>query len=294
MRKRWLQVHLWVALTLGLVVALLGASGALMVVRGPILQWEAGRAAVRLAPHTDASLPYAPQDRWIQAARDGYPQLDRVIGAAPPRGGFLTSDNAIVFGSVKGRDGIGVAAIDPFDASPRAFFVYDDLWLARIVSLHRSLLLPRHLAGPAVAASGIALLVSLASGAWLWWPRGAGWRAWLRALTISRGSRGLRWWRELHNVAAAWLFVPLLMLTLTGVWLARPAWFGWLGLGAAIKPAISALHADLMLGWPGEVLAGLAGVALPLLYVSGLAMWWKKRSASRQAARRRPLWNMRT
>lgn len=289
-RRIWRQVHLWIALTVGLLLALLGVSGSVLVLRAPLLQWEVGAAAVRLQNPPLTGSPYASPEDWKQAARTAYPQLARVMGAAAPRAGFLVSDNAMVFGPVQGRKGMGIAMVDPYTADPRTFFIFDDLWLAKAVALHRSLMLPPPVGSPLLAICGMLLLISLGSGAWLWWPRSRQWRGWRAALTLRPKSRGLRFWMELHNVAAAYLFAPLLLLTLTGVWLARPAWFSWLdavGLGRGFKPIASALHAELMLGITGQAIAILAGLALPVLYVSGLVMWWRKRAA-RCAARSGP------
>lgn len=279
-RKLWLKVHLWLALTLGLVFALLGLSGALLVLRAPLLQWEVGSAAVQLKAPAPPGMPQAAPEAWKRAAIAAYPQLRRAMGAAAPRAGFLVSDNAMVFGPLRDRAGMGIAMVDPYTAEPRAFFVFDDLWLARAVALHRSLLLPPPLGLPLLAMSGVLLFLSLSTGAWLWWPRGSGTSRWRAVLTLRRHSLGVRRWRELHNVAAAYLFVPLLLLTLSGTWLARPGWFAWTGLGASVKPLVSALHAELMLGVAGQVIGVLAGLALPLLYVSGLVMWWRKRRAT--------------
>lgn len=282
-RQSWRQVHLWVALTVGLVLALLGLSGSLLVLRAPLLEWEVGTAAVRLQAPPPAGASYAAPDDWKRAASEAYPQLVRVMGAAAPRKGFLSSENALVFGPVQGRRAMGIAMVDPYTAAPRAFFVFDDLLLAKVVALHRALLLPPPIGQPLLALSGFALLISLGTGAWLWWPRSLQWARWRAALVVRRHSRGLRFWLELHNVAAAYLFLPLLLLTLTGVWLARPGWFDWLA-GAGFKPTAASLHAELMLGTAGQAIVFLAGLALPLLYVSGLVMWWRKRAARRLAA----------
>lgn len=284
-RRLWLQIHRWIALTIGFVLALLGLSGAVMVLRGPILQWEVGTAAVRLKQAPASGAPYASQETWKAAARQAYPQLERIMGVANPHAGFLTSDNAVVFGAARGGRATGVAMIDPYTAEPRAFFVYDDLFLARVVALHRSLFLPRPLAGPVVAGCGLVLLTSLATGAWLCWPRQAGAGRWRRALTMSLKNRGVQRWLGLHNVTAAYLFLPLLLLTLTGIWLAQPEWFFWLGLGKSFKPVASGLHAELMLGLAGEVGVFLAGLTLPVLYASGLVMWWKRRRFRRRTSR---------
>jgi len=274
-RALWRKAHLWLALLLGWVFALLGASGAVLVLRAPLLKREVGAAALTLQARPAPGAPMASAEAWKQAARQAYPQFARILGAAPPRAGFLTSDNALVFGPVQGRPAMGIAMIDPYSAAPRAFFVYDDLWLAKAVALHRALLLPPGAGGVAVALCGLVLLASLASGLWLWWPRQLSAKAW-RAALLPR-LRGAALWRGLHNASAGWLLLPLLVITATGVWLARPGWFG-AGERSGFKPVLSALHGELMLGTAGQALALAAGLALPLLYATGLVLWARRLS----------------
>jgi len=286
-RRLWLNVHLWIALVVACLLALLGLSGSLLVLRAPLLAWEVGPGALHLAAPPAPDAVYATPEAWTAAARTAYPQFSQIYGALPPRSGFLPADNAIVFGSVHGREGIGVAMIDPYTAESRVFFLFNDLWLAKIVVLHRALLLPPPLAAPVMVGCGVCLLISLVTGLWLWWPRGSAAGRWRRALTLRRHSRGLLRWRELHNVAASWLFIPLALLTLSGLWLAAPSWFSRIGLALEFKPVISVIHAELGIGHVGEVITFLTGLALPVLYVSGLLMWWKKRRARHGASQRR-------
>ncbi|AZC19158.1 PepSY domain-containing protein [Pseudomonas sp. CMR5c] len=277
LREIWLGVHRWLALVLGLFLALLGLSGALLELKGPILRWEVGGQMLQLAPGEHGTL--LEQSAWISAASNAYPQLHKVFGAAAPRQGFLESDNAIVFGALEDRPATGIAMIDPYSAEPRGFFVFEDLWLARLVALHRSLLLPPAWGSLLVLACGLALLASLGSGLYLWWP---GRRSWWKAASLRPGSRGTRRLREWHNVAAAWLCLPLALIAGSGAWLAQPQWFAWLtGQPLALKPLFSAAHGQLLLGAPGAWLAFACGLALPLLYITGLLLWWRKRAARR-------------
>lgn len=113
-RQRWVAVHVWVALIVGFPIALLGASGALSALKAPLLRWEVGAAPVTA---TSQALPLAGEPTWKAAAVAAYPQFDRVMGALAPRAGFLPSDSALVFGSLHGRKGFGIAALDPYTAS---------------------------------------------------------------------------------------------------------------------------------------------------------------------------------
>ena len=67
----------------------------------------------------------------------------------------------------------------------------------------------------------------MATGLYLWWPRN---RNWYGALTLKRGARGRRRLLDLHNLFAVYLYVPLLILAVTGVYVIKPHW---------IDPAIS-------------------------------------------------------
>lgn len=296
-RKFWVKVHLWIALSIGLVLALIGLSGSMLVLRAPILQWEVGSAAVRLHTAPAPGAVYASEQQWRDAAQTAYPELKRVMGTSPPRGGFLVSDNAMVFGMGADKKGMVIVMVDPYTAEPRAYFMFNELLLAKFVAFHRALLLPPKTGSLLLAIAGIVLLVSLLTGIWLWYPRNRQWHKWRAALTVHFKDKGLRFWMGLHNVAAVYLFVPMLVLTVTGIWLAKPGWFtasmrgarpdAMSGPGQAVREIMSGLHAQLMLGFAGEVLVFLAGIALPVLYVSGLVMWWRKRKAKQLSALKR-------
>lgn len=278
-RKRWVAVHLWVALIVGFPLALLGASGALLVLKAPLLRWEVGAAAFTAVPQ---ALPLAGETAWKAAAVAAYPQFDRVMGALAPRAGFMPSDNALVFGSLHDRKGFGIAALDPYTAEARAFFVFDDLKFSWVVALHRALLLPGAFGAWLVAVCGLALLASLMTGVWLWWPKG---KAWWTPFKIRASSRGYRRWSEWHQSVAGVAWMPLLVLAITGTILAVPQAFALLHRDSAdIKAVFVALHGELMLGVFGQALVLAAGLTLPLLYVTGLVMWWRKQVAKGRAS----------
>ncbi len=345
-RLLWRRVHLWLALIVGLVFALFGATGALLVVKETLLAWEIGGYAVHVAGR---DVPHAPVAAWLAGAG-----LSRPMAVAAPRTGFLPTDAAMVIGM--GEGGPAVVMVDPWSGDRLALFRYDGSVLSWVVELHRRLMLPQGWGFEVVAWCGMALLPSLVSGVWLWWPRHGRWRI---ALIVGRASRGPRLLRELHNVAAIYLLVPLVLLTVTGIALSKPGWIGRGGMAppgqaaaacaapagpdqalatalalvpgarlaglnlpradgvytvrlamadggeaivrmpvcAANGPAtveqaegrrrvLAALHADLMLGRAGRIIVAAAGLALPVLYVTGIWMWWRRRAI--RPSRRRP------
>lgn len=56
-----------------------------------------------------------------------------------------------------------------------------------------------------------------------------------------------------------------------------------LSVGDAAKRATVPMHNGLMFGTIGQVFVFLAGLALPILYVSGLILWWRRRKKRRAA-----------
>ncbi|MEX5452281.1 PepSY domain-containing protein, partial [Stutzerimonas stutzeri] len=51
-----------------------------------------------------------------------------------------------------------------------------------------------------------------------------------------------------------------------------------------LQPAI---HGGRILGLPGRILIAVLGVAIAVLSVTGVVIWWRKLSARRQTAARR-------
>lgn len=62
-----------------------------------------------------------------------------------------------------------------------------------------------------IAWSGVAALLLVCSGLYLWWP--------LKRMQMAKGTTGRRVWFDLHNVTGFFSFLFLLLLTLTGVML---------------------------------------------------------------------------
>lgn len=277
-RRFWLAAHRWIGLVVGLLIALVGLSGSVLALKGPILRWELGAPAYHVERQPG---PMLHDGAWKASAKRAYPQLQQIMGAVGPHQGFFDSPNATVFGQVAGRPrAMGVALVDPWTGAPRRFFVYDDLAIAKVVAFHRSLLLPPPIGGPALALLGLVLLLSMASGLWLWWPFGGHWR---QRLFPSVGRIGRLRLMDWHRLAGAWLALPILILTGTGIWLAAPRlWASLLGgakRGVAREggPSVVAdLHANLLVGTLGQVLVGLSGVVLALLFFTGLWQWWMR------------------
>jgi uncharacterized iron-regulated membrane protein len=112
--------------------------------------------------------------------------------------------------------------VDTSNGRPIGHFEWEDSYTFAILKLHARLtpFLTRW-GADVLAWLGVGMLVSMAAGLYLWWPRN---RNWYGALTFKRGARGRRRLLDLHNVFSVYLYVPLLILAVTGVYFLKPHW----------------------------------------------------------------------
>ena len=205
MRSLWLQVHLWLGLTLGVVGALLGVSGCILVYDHEIDAWlHPARYAVGGSGNALALADYARiAERAVgEKARAGMIRLpDRTIGPV------------VVF--VRGNGGFQRIYIDPADGDVLDRADGRDL-VAWMHNFHESLMLREYRGRELVGVVGIAMLVSSLSGIYLWWPAGR-----LRRDTFGF-RRGFALHRNLHYTVGFWGALVLAMLSFTGIFLGFP------------------------------------------------------------------------
>ncbi len=209
-RRVLFQIHWFLGITAGLVLALMGVTGATMSFEDEIMA-ALSPGVVTLAP---SSLPRLSPDRIIAAAshqRDGArvtqivierdPTLAAEVTFAPPKGVrrgthmFVDPRTGILLGPATGE----------------AFF-------RTVMDLHRWLALPGGPNGVGRQITGFAalsLIFFALSGLYLRWPRRAlDWRSWL-VLDLRKTGRNL--YRTLHAVIGGWLVVFYLLSALTGL-----------------------------------------------------------------------------
>jgi uncharacterized iron-regulated membrane protein len=213
-RKIWLNIHLWLGLTAGLVLALIGLTGSILVFYRPLLLMELGYR-VEGRPPVRADV-----DAWIAAAHRSYPELgsfDFVIGP-----GFAMGGNNVANLGVQGADGRALTiVVNPSSGLPLSKFRWGDTYTAEILKFHTRLSISMAWSRDAIAWLAVAMLVSMVTGLYLWWPRNRNWRV---AFTLKRGARGRRRLLDLHNLFAVYLYVPLFILAFTGAYFVKPEW----------------------------------------------------------------------
>ncbi len=220
LRALWVQVHLWLGLTLGVIGALLGLSGSILVYDDVVDAWlNPARYAVS---GTQVALPLAEYaQRAEQAAGSG-------ARAGNLRLPDLEGGPVVAFVRARGdTGGFRRVYLDPptgrvLDAGTGNNFVG---WLH---NFHESLTLREFYGREIVGTVGIAMLISSLSGIYLWWPAGGVRRS---ALGFRRG---FALHRNLHYTFGIWGVVVLAMLSFTGIFLGFP------DAGRAVVAAFSA------------------------------------------------------
>lgn len=205
MRRLVLQVHLWLGLVAGALLALVSLTGSLLVFHYEI---DAALNPDWMAAPADGEVigPSSALAAARAAAGDiavlHLPRPDRPVYVAEAPGEHRNAELFIDAGTgaIRGRR-------DP-DASVMGV-VYD---------LHNALLLGDN-GELTVGFVGVAALVSLATGLYLWWPRK---RKFRQALTLKRRAGPVRRNYDWHRVLGAWSLPILVVLFFSGVYLAFP------------------------------------------------------------------------
>ncbi|MDP1630839.1 MAG: PepSY-associated TM helix domain-containing protein [Caulobacter sp.] len=216
LRRFWLDVHLWIGVGLFVALVPLGVSGALLVWHEPLDQLlHPGRFAVSDGPATPAVSVY------LDAARQGFGDRADPAQIRLPR---EAGQPVTVSGRVRGGEPVPgrrpetlTAWLDPVTGKVLDIANPQAETLGVMHRLHGSLLIPgRGLGRKVVGWLGWAMTASCLTGLWLWWPRNG---AVLRAM---RWRRSPSTFDNLHHMVGFWILVPLLVVSLTGVYISFP------------------------------------------------------------------------
>jgi len=205
------QIHWFLGITAGFVLALMGVTGALMAFEDEIMA-ALSPGIVTVAP---AATPRLSPDALVAAAswqRNGARVTDITIAGDPALAG------EVHFAAAKGERRGERSYIDPHSgvllgkARGAGFF-------RTVQDLHRWLALPgagNGIGRQITGVSAIALIFFALSGLYLRWPRHPlDWRAWL-VLDLRKTGRNL--YRTLHAVIGGWVLLFYLLSALTGLW----------------------------------------------------------------------------
>ncbi|WP_426994252.1 PepSY-associated TM helix domain-containing protein [Methylomonas sp. CM2] len=229
-RKLWLKVHLWLGLSLGLFLALIGLTGSVLVF------WQEIDRALNPALYVSARAGGDHQSLdsiFAAAERVAPPAWESAWADAP-----TAANGNYVFGfyypsgsqSPESAQSLNIA-IDPYTAEPagrRVFYHASNplkhSLMGFFFKLHYALLLG-DTGVTVVGIFGVLFLVSVLSGLILWWPLTGKWR---RVLTIKRRASRERFNHDLHQSAGFYSLAVMLALLVSGIYFNLPEQFRWL------------------------------------------------------------------
>ena len=212
LRKFWLKLHLYIGLFGGGLFVLMSLTGSFLVFYKAIDEWLNPSLMTKSGKGT-----YRPLNEIVSAAKAAGPVggvLDSIEWPSHRHGVFLTwykvqTDNVDKFRWLQ-------VTIDPYTA---AVLTKDREWGGYLVSfiynLHQSLMMDDP-GETIVGFVAIALLLSIITGLYLWWPRPGRLR---QALTFTLRGSVIRRHYELHKLSGFYSAIILGMLAFTGVYL---------------------------------------------------------------------------
>jgi sulfite reductase (NADPH) flavoprotein alpha-component len=208
------QVHWLLGITIGLVLPVVGVTGAIMAFEDNIME-ALSAGIVDVAPQ---ALPVLTPDQLLARFLAQQPgAVPTLLIVTPKPGASARVTYRLPQQQERQADEAGRSYLDPYTgrmlgkANGEAFF-------AGVRQLHRFLLLGDEKQGAGkhlTAAAAVCLLLFVISGLYLRWPRRAlDWKAWLKP-DLQRRGRSLYW--SLHAVAGTWFCVAYLIAPLTGL-----------------------------------------------------------------------------
>lgn len=229
------KAHLLVGIAVGVLLALMGITGALMSFQYPILETINAEARTVIVQGERMPLPVLME----RAVEEGQRIHARVRFLALP----AKADGAarVVFLSDAGET---IRFLDPYTGEWRQGGARGETFFALLEEIHRGFITDR-IAGNEVGRrivdlSAVFLVGLVATGLYLRWPRkSTNWRAWF---VVDRRLRGRGFLQSLHSVIGTYVLPLLLMSALSGLYFAYDWYYDLLhrmaGVPAAEEPKL--------------------------------------------------------
>ncbi|MGC4028099.1 MAG: PepSY-associated TM helix domain-containing protein [Steroidobacteraceae bacterium] len=304
MRRVLVQVHLWLGVTFGLYLVMMSLTGSAIVARRELTRYwipeviaSEGRAALDTEVVRGLAQARYPDYEIVDFRENRTPRYRSRPGGAyvPYPAGSMAAPVEITF---QRDDTAFTRRFDPYTGSDLGeLFPAPYRALMALIDLHNDLLggrTGRMINGTIAAVVTLLLLTGIA----VWWPAGA--RRWRSSIWIRWGAPWRTQLRQIHNTCGFWLFLMLLLWTLSGVYFAFPDPFeaakefffppdsDRAETGDFLLAQFTSLHFGRF-GGPGVRITWIVlGLVPAALAVTGALMWWYRvlEPALRKAPRR--------
>ncbi|WP_225615808.1 PepSY-associated TM helix domain-containing protein [Methylomonas albis] len=222
-RKLWLQVHLWLGLTLGLLLSIYGITGSILVFHAEIDEC--------LHPHMLTVKPpehaeYRPLAEIFAVGKQAMPPAAKHTFSTYPRNSEATFKLNF---TVPSADSVErwLVAVDPYTArvTGKQLQGRSDNWLPNtfiglMFELHYALLIPsEEISAAIVGISAALLIISTLTGLIVWWPLTGKWR---QALVFKAGAGKARFNYDLHKTSGFYTLLVMLPVLFSGIYMVLP------------------------------------------------------------------------
>jgi uncharacterized iron-regulated membrane protein len=219
-RRVWLNVHLYLGLSVGLVFVLAGLTGSALVFYVELDEWL--NPELQISAQTAQQTPQS-YEVWLQALNQAHPERTGAWRIELPRHSQAMATAR--YYKPKETEHLHFApymvSINPYTAQVVSSRFWGQSLMTWLYDLHYTLLLDK--TGKTIMGIiGFVLLIMLITGVYLWLPAPNKWRS---ALTLKRHSSMARFIFDLHKLNGIYGLALLLLLILTGILLELPHTF---------------------------------------------------------------------
>lgn len=230
MRRLWRNIHLWVGLTAGLVLVLIGLTGSAIVFYRYLEEQIYADSLLVENQGERISISQALESAEAQYNHDG-----TILGVVTPRHDEATF---LAFRWRKDEAGKGTfsfVSIDPFSGA----FLSERDWgktvMTFIYKLHYTLTFGS-VGAFIVGFIGIFFLITMFIGLYLWWPKAGKWK---QALWFKKGASAHRRNFDIHRVFGFYPMIILVTIAFSGIYMIFPKEVKW------VVSQVSALERDV-------------------------------------------------
>ncbi|WP_292574545.1 PepSY-associated TM helix domain-containing protein, partial [Methylomonas sp.] len=202
-RKLWLDVHLWLGLSLGFLLSIYGVTGSFLVFYAEIDEWLHADMLVVKQP---AIAQYRPLAEIFAAGKTVMPPTAKHVFSVYPRNESAAFKLRYQFPTADRENERWIVGVDPYTAqvTGKMLLTRSSDWLPAtfidcVFELHYALLIPfDDISTVIVGISAALLFISTLTGLIVWWPLTG---KWWQALTFKSGAGKVRFNYDLHKIS---------------------------------------------------------------------------------------------
>ncbi|CAD6877285.1 PepSY-associated TM helix domain-containing protein [Methylomonas albis] len=222
-RKRWLGVHLYLGLSLGLLLSIYGVTGSILVFQTEIAEWLQADVLLVKMPSQAA---YRPLSEVFSAGRDAMPTRAKPVFATYPRNEFAAFKLYFSVDTPAGTER-WLVAVNPYTArvtgkqlQSRSADWLPATFIGLMFELHYALLIPSEEVSTVIVGVSAALLnISTLTGLIVWWPLTGHWR---NALTFKAKAGKVRFNYDLHKTSGFYTLLVMVPVLFSGIYMVLP------------------------------------------------------------------------